>query len=50
MENANHSKDLFQKVFREFECNCLEVDVVGVIGNLQISKKPCYSTYLTYAN
>ena len=25
MENANHSKDLFQKVFREFECNCLEV-------------------------
>ena len=27
MENANHSKDLFQKVFREFEYNCLEVDI-----------------------
>ena len=26
MENANHRKDLFQKVFREFEYNCLEVD------------------------
>ena len=25
MKIANHSKDLFQKVFREFECNCLEV-------------------------
>ena len=27
MENANHRKDLFQKVFREFEYNCLEVDI-----------------------
>ena len=25
MENANYSKDLFQKVFRGFEYNCLEV-------------------------
>ena len=25
MENANYSKDLFKKVFREFEYNCLEV-------------------------
>ena len=27
MENANHRKDLFQKVFREFERNCLKVDI-----------------------
>ena len=25
MEIVNHSKDLFQKVYTEFECNCLEV-------------------------
>ena len=27
MEIANHSEDLFQKVYREFSCNCLWVDL-----------------------